>query len=232
MKNQKAPPKRARLLIVDDHPMTRAGLVQLISNQRDLVVSAEAETARGALASVTKSKPDLVLADISLPDKSGIELVKDLKAFAPELPILVISMHDESLYAERVLKAGATGYIMKVAGGKKLMEAIRCVLSGKVYVSDKVSERILSSFTGKTPARPSTLIESLSEREFEIFRFLGEGMPASVIARRLHLSTKTIQAHRANIKAKLGIDSAPRLVAYAALWVAAEGPREADAAAD
>ena len=138
--------RRTRVLIVDDHPMTRAGLVHVINHQPDMVVCGEAENAAKALAAVDAGKPDLVLADITLPGKSGLELIKDIKAMHPRLPTLVISMHDESLYAERVLRAGARGYITKHEGGEKLMQAIRHVLSGQIYVSEKMSAHILGIF--------------------------------------------------------------------------------------
>ena len=223
MKAAKSPAKPARVLIVDDHPMTRMGLVHLIASQSDLTVCAEAETAADALSAVVKTEPDLVLADITLPDKSGIELIKDIKAVRPLLPVLVISMHDESLYAERALKAGAAGYIMKVAGAEKLMDAIRHVLGGEVYVSAKVSARILKNMNGRAGQRGGHPVESLSDREFEIFRLIGQGIATRDIGERLHLSAKTVEAHRMNIKAKLGIDTAAELISYAARWMAESG---------
>jgi len=208
-----------RVLIVDDHPMTRAGLVHLINHEPDLVVCAEAENAADALGAVDACEPDLVLADITLPGKSGLELVKDIKAIRPRLPILVISMHDESLYAERVLRASARGYITKHEGGKKLMQAIRHVLRGQIYVSEKMSAHILETFSGGHTASVRSLIAQLSDREFEIFELLGEGLSARKIADRLHLSTKTVDVHRANIKAKLVIKTTPELISYAARWI-------------
>jgi DNA-binding NarL/FixJ family response regulator len=210
---------RMRVLIVDDHPMTRAGLVHVINHEPDLVVCAEAENAADALNALDACEPDLVLADITLPGKSGLELVKDIKAMHPELPILVISMHDESLYAERILRAGARGYITKHEGGKKLMQAIRRVLSGQIYVSEKMSAQILETFSGGQVAPVRSLIARLSDREFEVFELLGEGLAARAIAERLHLSTKTVDVHRANIKAKLAIKTASELISYAARWI-------------
>ena len=210
---------RMRVLIVDDHPMTRAGLVHVINHEPDLVVCAEAENAADALYGVDACEPDLVLADITLPGKSGLELVKDIKAIRPGLPILVISMHDESLYAERVLRAGARGYITKHEGGKKLMQAIRHVLRGQIYVSEKMYAHILETFSGGHAASVRSLIAQLSDREFEIFELLGEGLSARKIAERLHLSTKTVDVHRANIKTKLVIKTTPELISYAARWI-------------
>src|SRR5215472_4686462 len=210
---------RIRVLIVDDHPMTRAGLVYVINHQPDLIVCAEADSAADALGAVDACEPDLVLADITLPGKSGLELVKDIKAIRPGLPILVISMHDESLYAERVLRAGARGYITKHEGGKKLMQAIRHVLRGQIYVSEKMSAHILETFSGGHTASVRSLIAQLSDREFEVFELLGEGLSTRRIAERLHLSTKTVDVHRANIKRKLVIKTTSELISYAARWI-------------
>jgi len=218
--------RRTRVLIVDDHPMTRAGLVHVIDHQPDMVVCGEAENATEALAALDASQPDLVLADITLPGKSGLELIKDIRAIHPGLPTLVISMHDESLYAERVLRAGARGYITKHEGGEKLMQAIRHVLSGQIYVSEKMSAHILEIFSCGQTAPARSLIAQLSDREFEVFELLGEGVSASEIAGRLHLSTKTVDAHRANIKAKLIIKTTSQLISYAARWMAHRANRE------
>ena len=223
--SKKAPPKRVRVLIVDDHPMTREGLAHLIASQPDLVVCAEAATAAAALTAALKTRPDLVLADFTLPDKSGIELVKDLHAVQPGLPVLIISMHEESLYAERALKAGAAGYIMKIAGGEKLMEAIRRVLAGEVYVSGKISAQILKSMVTKPGAGAGPSVGQLSDREFEIFGLIAQGLATRDIGGRLHISTKTVEAHRMNIKAKLGLDTAAGLISYAARWMAETGAR-------
>src|SRR5713101_1552228 len=174
--------KGTRVLIVDDHPITRAGLVQLIQHQPDLVVCGEAENAATAIDAVEGRKPDLVLADFTLPGKSGLELIKDIKAMRPGLPILVISMHDESFYAERVLRAGARGYITKREGGEKLMQAIRHVLSGQIYVSERMSAHILEIFSGGQAAPERSSIQQLSDREFEVFELIGEGFSAHEIA--------------------------------------------------
>ena len=147
--NSKSPRTKKQLLIVDDHPMMRKGLLQLVEDERDLAVCGEADTAGQAMNLIGKCKPDLVLADITLPDKSGLELIKDLQALHPGLPVLVISMHDESLYAERVLRAGGRGYIMKQAGGEKMLEAIRRVLSGQFYVSENMSAKIFEGLSGR-----------------------------------------------------------------------------------
>ena len=211
--------QRTRVLIVDDHPMTRAGLAHVINHQPDLVVCGEAENAAEALDALNTSAPDLVLVDITLPGKSGLELIKDVKAIHPGLPILVISMHDESLYAERVLRAGARGYITKHEGGEKLMQAIRHVLSGQIYVSEKMSAHILEIFSNRQALPVRSSIAQLSDREFEVFELLGEGLSGHEIAGRLHLSAKTVDAHRANIKSKLIIKTTSELISFAARWM-------------
>lgn len=219
MKRQKANIRRVRVLIVDDHPMTRFGLAHMINHQPDMTVSGEAESAAQALAALEANVPDLMLVDITLPGKSGLELVKDIKAMHPGLPVLVVSMHDESLYADRVLRAGARGYITKHEGGEKLMYAIRHVLSGKIYVSENMSAHILDIFSCGQAAIHRSSIESLSDREFEVFELIGEGNSTRKIAERLHLSPKTVDAHRANIKEKLAVKTSAELISFAARWI-------------
>src|SRR5476651_701380 len=224
----KKPPaqNKRRILIVDDHPMMRQGLAQLIGAESDLTICDEAENAERALDSIGALKPDLVLADISLPGKNGLELIKDFQAVQPDLPILVISMHDESLYAERVLRAGGRGYIMKQEGGKKLMQAIRQVLEGKIYVSEKMSADILETFSGRRTGAEGSPVEKLTDREFELFQLLGQGKGTRDIAEKLHLSVKTVDAHRVNIKAKLKLKSASELIRFAVRWSESQGADE------
>lgn len=210
--------RRRSILIVDDHPLFREGLVHLIGHERDLSVCGEAGTAAEALALVEKLDPALVLLDISLPDRNGLELIKDLRVLRPELPILVLSMHDEALHAERVLRAGARGYIMKQEGGSRILDAIRQVLSGQIYVSQQMSALILERLAGQRPKGSRSPIERLSDREFEVFSLLGQGLATREIARRLHLSVKTVEVHRINIKRKLGLRTANELVRYAVRW--------------
>jgi len=212
-------PTRKRVLIVDDHPMTRSGLVHLINNQTDLEVCGEAENAAKALSALDACEPDLALVDITLPDKSGLELIKNFKAIRPQLPILVISMHDESFYAERVLRAGARGYIAKREGGEKLLQAIRRVASGYIYVSERMSGLILELFYGGQPRQERSSVQNLSDREFEVFELIGAGLSTREIATKLHLSAKTVQAHRANVKHKLNLKTSPELISYAARWI-------------
>ena len=217
-----AQPKK-RIVIVDDHPMMRVGLAQLIEHEADLLVDAQAESAAQALRIIEKSVPDLLLVDISLPDKGGLELIKDVNTLHPTLPILVISMHDEALYAERVLRAGGRGYIMKQEGGMKLMQAIRQVISGRIYVSEKISAKILETFSGHRTDSQSP-VEQLSDREFEVFQLLGQGRGTRDIADHLHISIKTVEVHRANIRKKLDLGSGGELVRYAIRWNEAQQP--------
>jgi len=213
----KAPVRR--VLIVDDHPMMRNGLAQLIGNEPDLKVIAEADNARQGLELVTHQTFDLVLLDISLPDKSGLELLKDIRVLRPELHVLVVSMHDELVFAERVLRAGGRGYIMKQEGGQKYLQAIRQVLAGQIYVSDKMSARILESLSGRASEKAgSSPVQRLSDREFEVFQLIGQGLGTREIAQRLHLSVKTVEVHRINIKEKLQVKTATELVRFAVRW--------------
>jgi DNA-binding NarL/FixJ family response regulator len=212
-------PTKTKVLIVDDHPMMRQGLAQLINYEPDLEACCEAESAQQALEAIATGQPELVLIDISLPDKHGLELIKDLRVMHPNLPILVVSMHDESLYAERVLRAGGRGYIMKQEGGKKMMQAIRTVLRGQIYVSEKMSAKILEIFSGRRPENSRSPIERLTDREFEVFQLIGQGKGTRQIAEALHLSVKTVEVHRLHIKEKLSLEDAPSLVRYAVRWV-------------
>jgi DNA-binding NarL/FixJ family response regulator len=223
MSKKSAAQKPKRIFIVDDHPMMRQGLGQLIGAESDLTICGEAENAERALDAINSSKPDLVLADISLPGKNGLELIKDFQALQPGLPVLVISMHDESLYAGRVLRAGGRGYIMKQEGGKKLMQAIRQVLEGKIYVSEKMSAEILETFSGRRAGTESSPVEKLTDREFEVFQFIGQGKATRDIAQKLHLSVKTVEVHRANIKAKLKLQTVSELIRFAVRWSESQG---------
>jgi len=207
-----------QIFIVDDHPLFREGLVGLVKRETDLAVCGEADNAPQALSAIESSKPDLVLADIGLPGKSGLELVKDIRAVRPELAVLVISMHDETLYAERVLRAGGRGYIMKQEGPEKILQSIRQVLDGQIAVSEKMSARILGSLSDRR-ANNNSPIARLTDREFEILQLIGQGKDSHVIAEQLHLSVKTVDAHRGNIKDKLGLKSGTELICYAARWM-------------
>jgi len=202
--------------------MMRTGLAQLIDNEPDLKVGAEADNARQAMDIAVSQPLDLILLDISLPDKNGLELIKDIRALKPGLPILVVSMHDESLYAERVLRAGGRGYIMKQEGGKMLLHAIRQVLSGQIYVSEKMAAGILESFSGRHAEAAVSSVQQLSDREFEVFQLIGQGEGSREIAAHLHLSVKTVEVHRLNIKKKLKLKTATDLVRHAVRWLETE----------
>lgn len=218
MKRQSKGSAKKKIFIVDDHPMMREGLAQLIAHESDLVVCGEADDGAQALEQIEKLRPDLALVDITLRSTNGLELIKDLRIRVPALSILVISMHDESLYAERVLRAGGRGYVMKQEGGKKLMEAIRQVLSGKTYVSEKISARILDHFSGR-PGESSSPVERLTDREFEVFQLIGQGLGTKQIADKLRVSAKTIEVHRVNVKQKLNVGTAPELIRFAVRWM-------------
>ena len=222
MKKRTKPKKQ--VLIVDDHPMMRQGLAQLINHEPDLAACGEADTAAQALKHISADNPDLVLADISLPDRSGLELIKDVQALHPGLPVLVVAMHDESLYAERVLRAGGRGYIMKQEGGKLLMQAIRQVLGGQIYVSEKMAAKILEIFSGHRTDVAHSPVERLSDREFEVFQLIGQGQGTRQIAEHLHLSVKTVEVHRANTKHKLELKRGTDLVRYAIRWTEIQNP--------
>lgn len=213
-----------RVLIVDDHPFLRKGLSDTLSREAGLCVCGEAGSAEEALSIVEKLSPDIVVLDLNLPGKNGLELIKDLKCMQPDLLLIVLSMHDEEVYAERCLRAGASGYVMKIEGLEKLPAAIRVVLAGGIHVSPKISTGILKALAGgraETPAASGGLISQLTDREFEIFEWLGRGVSTQGIAKRLHLSPKTVETHRAKLKAKLGLETAAELVARAASWVSA-----------
>lgn len=208
-----------RILIVDDHPMMREGLTMRIEREPDFTVCGEAGTAREALRLAVSLKPDLAVVDIALPDKSGLELMKDIRAVSPDTLILALSMHDETIYAERVLRAGGRGYIMKQEGGKRIMEAIRTVLEGRVFASHAVSEKILDIFAGGLEKFEESPVSRLSDREFEVFQLIGKGKSTRQMAAALHLSVKTVEVHRLHIKEKLGIKTVPELVSFAARWL-------------
>ena len=213
--------RRKRILIVDDHPVVREGLVQQLNREPDLEVCAQAGNASQALEAVERTKPDLVLADINLPGRSGLELIRDIRAVAPSLPVLVLSMHDEAVFAERVLRAGGRGYVSKQAGPEKLAEAIRRVLSGQIYVAETVSTRLLDGLSGKGSGRVASPMEQLTDRELEVFTLIGHAKGTKEIAQSLHMSTKTVEAHRGAIKRKLKLKTGPELTRHAVLWVEA-----------
>jgi DNA-binding NarL/FixJ family response regulator len=215
-----APPaERTRVFIVDDHPIVRQGLAQMLNQEMDLMVCGEAEDAQQALTAIAALQPDLVLVDLSLKGGSGFDLIKVLKARQSTLPVLVVSMHDESLYVERVLRAGARGYIMKQEATDTMMLAIRRVLRGDIYVSEKMMTKLLGRFVFDSAHSSASALERLSNRELEVFRLIGEGQSTRHIAAVLHVSIKTVESHRAHIKEKLQLNDTVALVRYAMQWV-------------
>lgn len=211
-----------KILIVDDHPSVREGLALRISLHADLEVCGEADTEDQALALVKQTSPDLVLVDISLKSGHGIELIKRIRSLDPAIKMLVISGFQESLYAERALRAGALGYLNKQESNEKMIEAIRTVLAGERFLSPEISRRLISQALGTSDAT-KTPIENLTDRELEIFRMIGEGLTTSAIANRLFLSTHTIDTHRENIKRKLAVSTAAELSRAAVQWLLENG---------
>lgn len=209
---------KKRVFLVDDHPLVREWLTNLINEQADLAVCGEAETGQEARQAILSIKPDIAIVDISLKDSSGIELIKDLKQSLPNLAVLVLSMHEESHYAERALRAGAKGYIMKRETTKKVISAIRQVLAGQVYISGEIATSLATQFvSGKGPFDHSP-IDQLSDRELEVFELLGQGRGTRQIAEMLRVSVKTVQAYCARIKEKLNLASATELLREAVRW--------------
>ncbi|MGI9241280.1 MAG: response regulator transcription factor [Verrucomicrobiales bacterium] len=209
-----------KILIIDDHPVMRYGLSKMIEAEAGMEVCGEVGCAADAIDVVSKLKPDLALVDLSLPDKNGLELIKDINAmFGDQTRLLVVSMHDETLYAERVLKAGGQGYIMKEEAGEKLIDAIRTVLDGRIFVSAKISARLVEMFSGRSATASLSPLECLTDRELEVFRLIGEGRASREIAELINVSTRTVDAHRAHIKEKMGYKDGPTLVAQAVRWV-------------
>src|SRR5215472_16343514 len=216
---------RTRILLVDDHAVVRYGIAQLINRERDLAVCGEEEEASKALGTITSLKPDLVIADISLKDSSGLELMRNIKAQDPKIPVLVVSAHDENIYAEIAFRAGALGYLMKDQALEKIIPAIRRVLSGAIYVSDALAARMLQrQVRGQTDINQSP-VKSLSDREMEVFQLIGQWKKTREIADELHLSIKTIEYYREQITRKLNLKSASELTHYATSWVQRELPK-------
>lgn len=226
MQTKQAEPKdnRKRILLVDDHAVVRFGIAQLINRQSDLVVCGEEEDARKALDTITRLKPELVIADLSLKDSSGLELIRNIKAQFPTLPILVVSIHDETVYAEIAFRAGALGYLMKQEALEKIVTAIRRVLTGSVYVSDALGAKMLQQQVRGNSDVQQPAIKSLSDREVEVFHLIGQWKKTKEIASELHLSVKTVEYYREQIKRKLNLKDASELTQYATAWVQREVP--------
>jgi len=218
------PKKKKTVMMVDDHPLTRAGLGQLMGKQDDIDFCCEAAGRNDALRLLEQKRPDLLIIDLSIPGGGGLELIKDLLALYPKLSILVLSMHDESLYAGRALRAGARGYVMKEAGAEVVLGAIRTVLSGAIYVSPRMTAKIVESVSRTPPHGSNSPLQELSDREFEVFQFIGEGRSTKEIAAQLNLSPKTVDVHRSNIRSKLNLPDATALFRYAVCWVETQSP--------
>jgi DNA-binding NarL/FixJ family response regulator len=203
---------------VDDHPLFCDGITQLVNRQPDLVICGEAETVRDAIAAVESLKPHLVITDITLKGNSGLELIKSLHAMFPELPVLALSMHEESLYAERAVRAGARGYVMKQEASERILTAIGEVLGGAPYVSDMLNTVLIRKLAKGPPPDGKSPVSKLSDRELEIFHLIGQGVGTRQIAVELTIGVKTVETHRSNIKKKLGLKSAPELIRFAVEW--------------
>lgn len=216
---EKPPGGKFRVFLVDDHPITRQGVSTLINREHNLAICGEADSAPKALELITKNPPDLAIVDISLKSMSGIELIKNLKAVVPSLPVLVMSMHDESLYAERALRAGAQGYVMKQEASEKILTAIHRVLGGEIYLSDAMKEKMLHRIVSTKKEDTRFSIDKLSDREMEVFQFIGNGFSTRQIASRLNLSVKTIDSYREHLKLKLQLENGSDLLRYAIQWV-------------
>jgi DNA-binding NarL/FixJ family response regulator len=214
---------RKRIFLVDDHPMMRDAMCLLIDSEPGLVCCGGAKSAEEALQEVPRCNPDLVITDITLPSRSGLDLIKDLATLDPNLPVFVYSMHDELFYAERALRAGARGYLMKEAGSEKMLEAIHQILSGQISVSPKIAAKILNQYSGATARSSNSPIEKLTDREFDVFQLIGKGRSTKQIADQLHISPKTVAIHREHIKEKLGVDNATELTHQAIRWVESQG---------
>jgi DNA-binding NarL/FixJ family response regulator len=216
---------KSRVFIVDDHTMFREGLRQLIERESGLTVCGDAPDAAAALQGIRRSKPDVVIVDISLSGTSGIDLIKDIKVEHEDLPVLVVSMHDESLYAERALRAGAMGYVMKHEPAKTVKAAIRKVLGGDLYLSEKMANGVINRFMRGQSEQPKSLIEMLSDRELEVFRMLGQGKGVRQIAEDLSVTIATVNSFRNRIKEKLGLKTSTEVMLHAIQWFREESAK-------
>ena len=214
--------KKRTVFVIDDHPIVREGLARLINGEPDLFVCGAAEDIYSALKSMEILKPDIAIADISLKGPDGIELIKHLKTRMPGLPVLVLSIHDESIYAPRALRAGARGYIMKQEATENVLVALRRVLIGEVYLSDRMANKMLQQFVGAGGTNLKFPVDRLSDRELEVFRLIGQGHGTRRIAEELHLSVKTVESYREHIKEKMTLGDASELVRYAIQWMEQE----------
>lgn len=209
---------KKKVLVVDDHPLLRQGLALLINQQHDMLVCGEAEEAHAAMQAIAEKRPDIIILDISLKGPDGLELLKSIRGLYPDLPVLILSMHDEAIYAERALRARANGYIMKQEATEKVLVALRRIFNGDVYLSDNMSKKMLQQYIDGAPSLLQSRIASLSDRELEVFRRIGEGRGTREIAEELHLSVKTVETYQAHIKDKLSLRSGRELIQHAIQW--------------
>jgi DNA-binding NarL/FixJ family response regulator len=209
---------KKRILVVDDHPIIRQGLALMVNREADLVVCGEAEDATGAMLVMESAHPDVLIVDISLNGPDGLDLLKNIRTTHPTLPVLILSMHDESIYAERALRAGANGYIMKQEATEKVLIAVRRILNGQIYVSDRIANKMLKHYITGSGSLKDSSISDLSDRELEVFRLIGEGHGTRQIAEELHLSVKTVESYQAHIKDKLSLRSSRELMQHAIQW--------------
>ena len=216
---------KIRILIVDDHPIVRQGLAELVNHEEDLAVCGQAEDSHEALSAIRELEPNMAVVDISLKETSGLELIKDIHSQHPDLPVLALSMHDEILYAERALRAGAMGYIMKQEATENVIIAIRKILSGEIYVSDRMASRMVRKLVAGQTETTASPVDCLSDRELEVFHLIGKGHGTRQISERLHLSVKTIETYRAHIKDKLKLADAAELLQYAIQWLSSSSDR-------
>jgi DNA-binding NarL/FixJ family response regulator len=214
--------RKKTVFVVDDHPIVRQGLSLLINQEPDLAVCGEAEEMHAALRALPTARPDIMIVDISLNGPDGLELLKNIRVKAPTLPVLMLSMHDESIYAERALRAGANGYIMKQEATEKVLVALRRILSGEIYVSDRIANNMLKHYVRGVTMTEHSPVSELTDRELEVFRLIGEGHGTRQIAELLHLSVKTVESYQAHIKEKLSLRGARELVQHAIQWTASE----------
>ena len=212
-----------RILLVDDHPLLRQGIAMTLDAEPDFEVAGQASDAEEALATFDAVAPDLVVTDISLPGMNGLELMKNLLALHPDLPVLVVSRHDEDLYAERAVRAGARGYVSKLAAGDQIVTAVRRVLRGGIHLSEDLKDKLLFGAAAGVKDATQTPLEVLSDRELEVFEMTGRGIPTREISERLHLSVKTVESYRSRIKTKLGLANGAELMKHAVTWVEGEG---------
>jgi len=217
--------KKSSVLIVDDHPIVRRGLAELINQQPDLAVCGQAGDADEALKAIKDTNPNVAVVDISLRQTSGIELIKDIKVRYPRLVVLALSMHDETLYAERVLRAGASGYIMKQEATEEVISAIRTVLAGQIYASERMKEKMMRKLVTGASEPPASAVGALSDRELEVFTLIGQGFSTRRIAEKLYISIKTVETYRSHIKEKLNLADSSELLQYAIQWVTAHQGR-------